>query len=94
MRRPSPWWCACSAALGGEVLIASLLGIALLSGAAGAAAILGDPARSGVRFAVGPLLLAGPFLGLLGAPLVRAALGTELSSGRPGGKAAPAAPPR
>ncbi|MGO1388910.1 hypothetical protein [Brachybacterium alimentarium] len=65
-----------SAALGGEVLIASLLGIALLSGAAGAAAILWTR-RSGVRFAVGPLLLAGPFLGLLGAPWVRAALGTS-----------------
>lgn len=64
-----------SAALGGEVLIAALLGIAVVSGAVGAAVMI-TTRRSGVRFAVGPVLLAGPFLGLLGAPLVRVALGT------------------
>lgn len=63
-----------SAALGGEVLIAALLGIALLSGALGMVVMV-RTRRSGVRFALGPVLLAGPFLGLLGAPLVRAALG-------------------
>lgn len=59
---------------GGEVLIAALLGIALLSGALGML-VMAVTRRSGVRFALGPVLLAGPFLGLLGAPLVRAALG-------------------
>ena len=59
---------------GGEVLIAALLGIALLSGALGML-VMTVTRRSGVRFALGPVLLAGPFLGLLGAPLVRAALG-------------------
>lgn len=63
-----------SAALGGEVLIAALLGIALLGGILGAA-VLVVTRRAGVRFAVGPVLLAGPFLGLVGAPLVGAALG-------------------
>ena len=64
-----------SAALGGEVLIAALLGIALLSGVLGIV-VIAVTRRAGVRFALGPVLLAGPFLGLLGAPLVRAALGT------------------
>ena len=64
-----------SAALGGEVLIAALLGIALLSGVLGMV-VIAVTRRAGVRFALGPVLLAGPFLGLLGAPLVRAALGT------------------
>ncbi|MGO1976100.1 hypothetical protein [Brachybacterium tyrofermentans] len=64
-----------SAALGGDVLLASLLGIAVISGLAGGIVMLATR-RSGVRFAVGPFLLAGPFLGLLGAPLVGAALGT------------------
>lgn len=64
-----------SAAFGAEVLIAALLGIAIVSGVAGAGVILAAR-RAGVSFAVGPILLAGPFLGLLGAPLVRAALGT------------------
>lgn len=64
-----------SAALGGEVLIGALLGIALLSGVLGMAVIV-VTRRAGARFALGPVLLAGPFLGLLGAPLVRAALGT------------------
>lgn len=63
-----------SAALGGEVLIAALLGIVLLGGILGAVVLL-VTRRAGVRFAVGPVLLAGPFLGLLGAPLVSAALG-------------------
>lgn len=64
-----------SAALGAEVLLAALLGIAVVSGGAGVAVMV-VTRRAGVRFAVGPVLLAGPFLGLLGAPLVRAALGT------------------
>ncbi|MGP9681266.1 MULTISPECIES: hypothetical protein [unclassified Brachybacterium] len=63
-----------SAALGGDALLASLLGIAVISGLAGAVVMI-VTRRPGVRFAVGPVLLAGPFLGLLGAPLVRAALG-------------------
>lgn len=66
---------AMSAALGGDVLIAAGLGIAVVSGIAGAA-VMAVTRRAGVRFAVGPVLLAGPFLGLLGAPLVRGALGT------------------
>ncbi|MGP9536920.1 hypothetical protein ACT3SP_02865 [Brachybacterium sp. AOP43-C2-M15] len=61
-------------ALGGEVLIASLLGIALLAGAVGTVVVVVSR-RAGARFALGPVLLAGPFLGLLGAPLVRGALG-------------------
>ncbi|ATG53216.1 hypothetical protein CFK38_10800 [Brachybacterium vulturis] len=63
-----------AASLGGEVLIAALLGIALLAGILGMV-VIAVTRRSGVRFALGPVLLAGPFLGLLGAPLVRAALG-------------------
>lgn len=61
--------------LGGEVLIAGLLGIAVLGGAIGAV-VLVLTRRSGVRFPFGPVLLAGPFLGLLGSPLVAGALGT------------------
>lgn len=64
-----------SAALGGDVLIAAGLAVAVVSGAAGAA-VMAVTRRAGVRFAVGPILLAGPFLGLLGAPVVRGALGT------------------
>src|SRR5699024_9529134 len=63
-----------SGSFGGEVLIAALLGVALLSGALGVL-VMAVTRRSGVRFALGPVLLSGPFLGLLGAPLVRAALG-------------------
>ncbi|MDN5899510.1 MAG: hypothetical protein L0H74_05525 [Brachybacterium sp.] len=63
-----------AASLGGEVLIAALLGIALLAGVLGMV-VMAATRRPGVRFALGPVLLAGPFLGLLGAPLVRAALG-------------------
>ena len=64
-----------SAALGGEVLLAGLLGIAVVGCLAGMV-VLAASRRAGVRFAFGPVLLAGPFLGLLGAPLVTAALGT------------------
>jgi leader peptidase (prepilin peptidase)/N-methyltransferase len=64
-----------SAALGGEVLLAGLLAAALLAGLLGAVVML-VTRRAGARFAVGPVLLAAPFLGLLGAPLVAAALGT------------------
>ncbi|WP_394216360.1 hypothetical protein [Brachybacterium vulturis] len=63
-----------AASLGGEVLIAALLGIALLAGLLGMV-VIAVTRRVGVHFALGPVLLAGPFLGLLGAPLVRAALG-------------------
>lgn len=63
-----------AASLGGEVLIAALLGIALLAGLLGMV-VMAATRRAGSRFALGPVLLAGPFLGLLGAPLVRAALG-------------------
>lgn len=66
---------AMSTALGGEVLIAGLLGVALVGGTVGTA-VIAVTRRAGVRFALGPVLLACPFLGLLGAPLVRAALGT------------------
>lgn len=63
-----------STALGPEVLIAGALGTALLGGIIGIAVMIAT--RSGAsRFAFGPVLLAGPFLGLLGAPLVRSALG-------------------
>lgn len=65
-----------SAALGGDVLLASLLGIAVISGLAGGAVMI-VTGRAGVSFAVGPILLAGPFLGLLGAPVIGAALGTS-----------------
>lgn len=64
-----------SGALGTEVLIAALLGIALVGGAVGTA-VIAATRRAGVRFALGPVLLGGPFLGLLGAPVVSAALGT------------------
>lgn len=64
-----------STALGGEVLIGALLGIALLSGVLGMA-VIALTRRAGARFALGPVLLAGPFLGLLGAPVVSAVLGT------------------
>jgi leader peptidase (prepilin peptidase)/N-methyltransferase len=64
-----------TAALGGEVLLAGLLGAALLAGLLGTVVMLAAR-RAGVRFAVGPVLLATPFLGLIGAPLVASALGT------------------
>lgn len=63
-----------SATLGGEVLIATLLGIALLGGIIGIV-VIAATRRAGERFAFGPVLLAGPFLGLLGAPAVTVALG-------------------
>lgn len=66
---------AMTAAFGGQQLIAGVLGIMLLAGLAGTVVLVATR-RAGVRFAVGPVLLAGPFLGLLGAPLVDAALGT------------------
>lgn len=63
-----------SAAIGWDVLIGALLGVALLGGAVGTVLLLrARDARA--RFAYGPVLLAGPLLGLLLAPLVRAALG-------------------
>lgn len=64
-----------STVMGGEVLIGALLGIALLGGAVGAV-VLAVTRRAGQRFPFGPVLLAGPFLGLLLAPLVARALGT------------------
>jgi leader peptidase (prepilin peptidase)/N-methyltransferase len=63
-----------STALGPEVLIAGALATAVLGGAAGLV-VMGATRSAAARFAFGPLLLAGPFLGLLGAPLVAAALG-------------------
>ncbi len=64
-----------STVMGGEVLIGALLGIALLGGAVGAV-VLAVTRRAGQRFPFGPVLLAGPFLGLLLAPVVAGALGT------------------
>lgn len=63
-----------SGALGGEQLLAALLGIALLGGLIGLVLLVRG--KGGERFAYGPVLLSGPLLGLLGAPLVAAALGT------------------
>ena len=57
------------------VLMAGLLAGMLLAGVLGGIVLLATR-RAGARFAVGPVLLAVPFLGLLGAPLVAAALGT------------------
>lgn len=65
-----------SAALGPYVLIAAVLGVLLVGGAAGAAA-WAVTRRADARFAFGPVLLAGPFLGLLAGPLVAAALGSS-----------------
>ncbi|MCL6424096.1 prepilin peptidase [Brachybacterium sp. JHP9] len=63
-----------AAACGPTALLAAALGIALLGGAAGIAVLLAT--RSGAtRFAFGPVLLAGPYLGLLFAPFVESALG-------------------
>ncbi|MDO5663485.1 MAG: hypothetical protein Q4G40_12375 [Brachybacterium sp.] len=63
-----------AAALGADVLLAALLGIALLGGAAGLiAGVITGTLRT--RIPYGPVLVIGPFLGLLGAPLVRSALG-------------------
>ncbi|MGY5764578.1 hypothetical protein ACXET9_05170 [Brachybacterium sp. DNPG3] len=64
-----------SASLGGEALVGAMLGAILLAGALGAL-VLAVSRRPGTRFALGPVLLAAPFLGLLGAPTVSAALGT------------------
>lgn len=61
--------------LGGEVLLGALLGIAVVGGVVGAVVLLASR-RAGQRFPFGPVLLAGPFLGLLAAPLVAGALGT------------------
>lgn len=64
-----------STVMGGEVLIGALLGIAVLGGAVGAA-VLAMTRRAGQRFPFGPVLLSGPFLGLVLSPLVAGALGT------------------
>ena len=66
-----------STVMGGEVLIGALLGIALLGGAVGAV-VLAVTRRAGQRFPFGPVLLAGPFLGLLLAPLERQVHGVSL----------------
>lgn len=63
-----------SGALGTEVLLAALIGIVLLGGIAGVLTWV-LTRRADARFAFGPVLLAGPFLGLLGQPLVTGALG-------------------
>jgi leader peptidase (prepilin peptidase)/N-methyltransferase len=59
---------------GPMVAIATLLGVALLGGVAGAVVLL---LRRDVRarFAYGPVLLCAPFVGLLGAPVVETVLG-------------------
>lgn len=64
-----------STVLGGEVLIGALLGIAVVGGAVGAA-VLVMTRRTGQRFPFGPVLLAGPYLGVLASPVVAGALGT------------------
>ena len=64
-----------AAVLGGEVLVGSLLAIAVLGGLLGTVVLL-VTRRAGARFAFGPVLLSGPFLGILAAPLVAQALGT------------------
>lgn len=61
-------------ALGPEVLIAGGLGVALLGGSIGII-VLARTRDGATRFAFGPVLLAWPVLGLLGAPVVTAALG-------------------
>src|SRR5699024_2449584 len=66
---------ATSAALGGEVVLASLLGIAVLGGGVRVGARRSGR-RPGGGFACGPVLLAGRLLGVLGGPLVARALGT------------------
>jgi leader peptidase (prepilin peptidase)/N-methyltransferase len=63
-----------SASLGTEVFLAAMIGIVLLGGVLGGLAWI-RTRRADTRFAFGPVLLAGPFLGLLGAPLVIRALG-------------------
>ena len=64
-----------STVLGGEVLIGAILGIAVLGGVVGAVVLIAS-GRAGQRFPFGPVLLAGPFLGLLASPLVAGALGS------------------
>lgn len=59
---------------GGPVLIAGALASCLLAAVAGALVLAAARDRT-VRIPVGPMLLAMPFLGLLGAPLVSSALG-------------------
>lgn len=62
---------------GWDALAAGAVGLAVLGGAAGcAAAIRAGSLRA--RFAYGPLLLCMPVIGILGAPLVRDALGTTI----------------
>lgn len=63
-----------TAMLGGEAIVAGVLGALLLAGAAGVVTML-RTRSSRSRFALGPVLLCTPFLGLLGAPLVGPALG-------------------
>lgn len=60
--------------LGGGAVVAGACGALLLAGIAGAVTLV----RTGTgraRFALGPVLLSTPFLGLLGAPLLGPALG-------------------
>ena len=56
------------------LLLAVLLGRLVLAGLAGVVTML-RTRSSRSRFALGPVLLCTPFLGLLGAPLVGPALG-------------------
>src|SRR5690625_7804147 len=71
---------ATSAALGGEVLLASLLGIAVLGGVGGVAALM-ISRRPGQGLALGPVLLAGPLVGGLGGRVVAGAGGTGGGAG-------------
>ncbi len=63
-----------SAALGWDVLVAGLLGIAVVGGTIGIVLLVATRDAT-ARFAYGPVLLAAPLLGLVTAPLVRGALG-------------------
>ncbi len=62
-------------ALGGEVFIAGALGAMVLAAVLGVV-VLARTGRADVRIPAGPMLLACPCLGLLGAPLIASALGT------------------
>jgi len=72
--KTAPAALATSAALGWDVLVAALLGIAVVGGAVGIV-LLAATRDASARFAYGPVLLSAPLLGLVGAPFVRAALG-------------------
>lgn len=72
--KTAPAVAAVACALGWDVLLGALLGCALLGGAV-AAAVMIRSRSARTRMAYGPVLLSSPLLGLLLAPVVRAALG-------------------